>query len=391
MKVLKIAFGHPDNVLSLCSNLSKKVDLTLVFVVSGRQFQRGLLNLELDDKDYGLHTDYAFIKKTFPESIVHFVGSNHRLWILKLPSRKLLNFKNTQIYWQAIKQLKRQKFDIVHYNGFSPYIYLFYSRFGAKIPQFWTLHDYKTHSGEKNTRAEKINRFLAGLKRLTIIQHYEYLREKVIQEFQLSAEKVKALLSGPLDVFHIFKAKKDFCPDGNYILFFGRIRKYKGVDVLLKAYSRIKMEKPQLVIAGKGDFGFDISPFQNDPQIVFLNDYIENEVLIGLIKHCQYVVVPYRDATHSAVIATSYAMNKPVIASDVDGLKEVVFDKVTGRLVKPDAPGELQSVLEELIQNPEELDRYTANIIKEKESGKIAWSTIIDHYVALYSEKLKQG
>lgn len=385
IKVLKIAFGHPDNVLSLCSNLSKEVDLTLLFVVSGDRFQQGIFDIDLRDKPCGLYADDEVFGKTFPKPIVDFVGGQYRVWLLKVNSRKLQDLRNLRIYWSAANKLKQERFDVVHYNGFSPYIYLFYQRFGARPQQFWTLHDYVNHTGEKNTRAEKINQILARLNRLTVIQHYEYLREKVIETFNLPSRKVQTLLSGPLDVFHTFQAKDTLCPPKDYILFFGRVSPYKGVDVLLEAYAKIPEPKPQLVIAGKGQLWFDAAPYEADPNIHLINKYIENEELIGLIQGAQFVVVPYRDATHSAVIATAYAMSKPVVASDVDGLKEVVFDQVTGRLVQPGSSKSLQAVLEDLIQHPEALSAFEQNIEREKESGKIAWGTIIREYVALYS------
>lgn len=387
MKVLKIAFGHPDNVLSLGLHLSKKVDLTIIFVVYGETYQQGVLNIDLHNLPCGLHTDGNVFEELFPASIVRYMNNQCRVWILKTPSLKLANLRSFRIYWCAIKLLKKYKFDVIHYNGFSPYIYLFYQSFKKGPAQFWTLHDYKSHSGEKNIKIEKLNQMVASLPRLTIIQHYEYLRRKVIEVFELPDSKVKALLSGPLDIFHSFSAKDNLCPKGDYILFFGRISSYKGIDILLKAFQTIPSPKPQLVVAGKGSFWFDITPYKKEADIHFFNEYIENDELIGLIQQSQFIVVPYRDATHSAVIATAYAMNKPVIASDVDGLKEVVHDGITGRLVEPGSSASLQEALEEVIRCPDLLDDYVENIKNEKESGKIAWDRIVEQYLALYTEK----
>lgn len=389
MKVLMIAFGHPDNVLSLCANLSQQVDLTLVFVLAGKeQYQEGILQVKLQDQDYGLQEDPAYFQRTYPDSIVKFVGDNYRFLTLRLPSKKVRSLRNLRLFWSAISKLKKEPFDVVHYNGFSPYISLFYTRFKARAAQFWTLHDYINHSGEENERALRINRTIAKMKKLTVIQHYEYLRQQVIQTFHLAPEKVRTLLSGPMNVFHTFSPRYDLCPEEDFILFFGRIKKYKGVDLLLDAHQRMNGSKPKLVVAGKGDWWFDPTPYEEDPDILFHRTYIENESLIGLIQRAQFIVVPYRDATHSAVIATAYAFDKPVVASDVDGLKEVVIDQQSGRLVQPSSVDSLKDVMEELTQKPELLEHYRSQIHREKEEGKIAWKTIIDNYVALYAEKL---
>ena len=125
MKVVIVAFGHPDNVFSLCSNLAEKSELTLVYLLPGKRYQRGILNFEVGDEAYGLHTDQGYFERSFPESLVRFVGDKYRVWTLRVPSLKLGDFRNLRIYWSAINTLVKEGFDIIHYNGFSPFIALF--------------------------------------------------------------------------------------------------------------------------------------------------------------------------------------------------------------------------------------------------------------------------
>ena len=385
MKVLILAFGHPDNVFSLSHHLSKKVDLTVVFCISGNSYQNGILELKSKESDSLLIKDKKRINELFPKNIIDFVNDDFRLWIFNQKSRKIIDFQNLFDIFKLSKALKKEKFDVIHYNGASGFLLPLYF-LNSKSKQFWTLHDYKAHSGEENKRSEQINRFTVKRNRLTTIQHYEYLRKEVISYFKVSGERVRLLRSGPLDILKTFSPK--YIVEGDYILFFGRISKYKGVDTLLKAYSNIKTPNMKLVIAGKGNFWFDISSYLDNENIIFINRYIKSEELVGLIRKSKFIITPYTDATHSAVIMSSFVFNKPVVSTELDGITEVIKNNYTGILFakSENSKMELMAIIKRLMNNTEELKRLSLNIKKEKEIGSISWSKIIDNYYRVYTE-----
>jgi glycosyltransferase involved in cell wall biosynthesis len=385
MKVLILAFGHPDNVFSLSHHLSKKVDLTVIFCISGNSYQNGILELKSKESDSLIIKDKKRINELFPKNIIDFVNDDFRLWIFNQKSRKIIDFQNLYDIFKLSKALKKEKFDVIHYNGASGFLIPLYF-LNSKSKQFWTLHDYKAHSGEENKRSEQINRFIVKRNRLTTIQHYEYLRKEVISYFKVSGERVRLLRSGPLDILKTFSPK--YIVEGDYILFFGRISKYKGVDTLLKAYSNIKTPSMKLVIAGKGNFWFDISRYLDNENIIFINRYIKSGELVGLIRKSKFIITPYTDATHSAVIMSSFVFNKPVVSTELDGITEVIKNNYTGILFakSENSKMELMAIIKRLMNNTEELKRLSLNIKKEKEIGSISWSKIIDNYYRFYTE-----
>ena len=123
------------------------------------------------------------------------------------------------------------------------------------------------------------------------------------------------------------------------ILFFGFIKKYKGLDVLLKAFELVCQENPQIQLLIAGEVYGSIRKYQRliarssyQNQIYFHHEYISLESIPLYFQSCDVVVVPYKTASQSGVIQLAYSFQKPVIASNIDGLNEAVIEEKTGFL-----------------------------------------------------------
>lgn len=127
------------------------------------------------------------------------------------------------------------------------------------------------------------------------------------------------------------------------LLFFGLVRHYKGVDTLLKAMELLTdMADLKLLIVGevygkKEDLLFGVEQFPSD-KVRIVDRFIPEREAEVWFKAADVVVLPYRSATQSGVIPLAYHYSKPVIATKVGGLGEVVEDKVSGLLVPPEDP-----------------------------------------------------
>ena len=118
----------------------------------------------------------------------------------------------------------------------------------------------------------------------------------------------------------------DIEEESQNVLFFGRISQYKGVEYLCEAMKIVQKALPNatLTIAGGGKFYFDISEYENLPYIKIINRYVGMEELAMHLSKCAISVCPYTDATQSGVIMTCFSLCKPVIATNVGGLGEMV-------------------------------------------------------------------
>lgn len=146
------------------------------------------------------------------------------------------------------------------------------------------------------------------------------------------------------------KKKQD--PEQPTLLFFGLIKPYKGVDVLLDALKQAIKRIPglKLVIAGAvyGDqkrYTSQIRRLGLDSHVETHFQYVTDAEVASFFRRSQVCVLPYKTATQSGVIATSYSFDVPVIASDIGGLGEYISNGITGFLVPPNDPEALAGAI----------------------------------------------
>jgi glycosyltransferase involved in cell wall biosynthesis len=128
-----------------------------------------------------------------------------------------------------------------------------------------------------------------------------------------------------------------------HLLFFGFVRPYKGLDILLRAMALLKDRDVVLRVAGEFWDGKDdclrmVAELGISGRVEIVDRYLSDDEMSGYYSWADLVVLPYRSSKTSGVIATSYGFGKPVLATDVGGFHEVVMDGYTGRLVPPNDP-----------------------------------------------------
>ena len=138
-----------------------------------------------------------------------------------------------------------------------------------------------------------------------------------------------------------------------------------------------------VIIAGKGQFYFDISRYEKNPNYMFINRYISNEELVSLISNSIAVVCPYIDATQSGVIMSAFALNKPVIATNVGALPETVEDGRYGLLVPLKDSKALERAIRQIIQ-PGIAQQMSENIAHDYSAGVHSWSSIASGMLDIY-------
>jgi len=146
-------------------------------------------------------------------------------------------------------------------------------------------------------------------------------------------------------------------PAGKLLLFFGYVRPYKGLRVLLRAISHL--DDVTLVVAGEfyepeASYRSLIADLGIGHRVVVNNTYVPKEEIPAYFSAADAVVAPYLSATQSGIIQLAFNFDKPVIATNVGGLGEVVQPGVTGRLVPPDDPEALARGIREFYERGEE-------------------------------------
>ena len=205
----------------------------------------------------------------------------------------------------------------------------------------------------------------------------EYKAENTVI-FRLPAHVPTVLPKKPLEIEN---DEKDF------LLFFGRIDKYKGINILCRAYSVLAEEykaETGLVIAGNGYLSEEESKLiQSECHITPIIRFISDDEMVWLFHNAKSVVLPYIEASQSGVLPIAYKFGKSVIVSNLHGLTENVVEKKTGYVFR--TMDELSELLLQVIQSdPGEIKLYIEKYFEEN----FSWEKNIKKLFSLLGVKV---
>ena len=165
-----------------------------------------------------------------------------------------------------------------------------------------------------------------------------------------------------------------------YVLFFGFIRAYKGLDILLEALAdaRVAALPVKLIIAG--EFYEDAAPYEAliqqlklESRLVRATDFIPNERVADYFSAADLVIQPYKNATQSGVSQVAYHFGRPMLVTDVGGLAELIPNGVVGYVVPPTAPAIADALVDFYANNREEA--LAAGVREER--TKFSWEVMV--------------
>jgi len=169
-----------------------------------------------------------------------------------------------------------------------------------------------------------------------------------------------------------------FSEKDKVLLFFGYVRKYKGLDLLIEAFPVIRSSIPSAKLLIVGEF-YDspelytdkIKKLGIDKDTVIVNNFVRNEDVGKYYKVSDLVMLPYRSATQSGILNVAYGFLKPVVVTNVGGLSEFVEDKKSGIIINPDSPEEIASGVLEYFRLKDQID-FEKNIKELVNKNKFA-------------------
>ena len=167
--------------------------------------------------------------------------------------------------------------------------------------------------------------------------------------------------------------------DTRYILFFGLIRDYKGLDLLLRAFAdeRLRGKRVKLIVAG--EFYSNADTYEQlerelhlAEHIVWCKEFVPADKVRYYFAAADLVAQPYKTATQSGITQIAYHFERPMLVTDVGGLAEIVPHGKVGYVVKPDV-AEIADALVDFVDHHTDED-YREGIVEEK--AKYAWSNM---------------
>lgn len=248
----------------------------------------------------------------------------------------------------------------------------------SEIKQLLTIHDAGTYhpTNRKSIRDMLLRKYTEIINSFFYKKVYRFilLSSESLKTFSklFSAYKEKAVkLTLGAHVPEVEESKPpEMTVEKDFLLFFGRIDKYKGIERLLKAYHNVSRNTLPLVIAGGGQFtDTESSLIKSCNNLTVINRYICDGEMKWLFKHMTAAVLPYIEATQSGIIPIAYLFGKPVIVSNVPGLTQFVIDGETGRICATQEEFE-----KAFIQIDSEITIECINQIKKYYSENMYWN-----------------
>jgi len=376
-----IAYSDVD--ISFLSVAQKKLDITYIITVGIDGKQGCALDLRESRLVPGLNpaTEIPYMSRY--KGIIDL----HKVYVFYKTSRHAYQFKSLLQERFLYRFIKKGGFSVVHITSFPSLLNPFY--FLLRRHLILTVHDPLPHF-DNNYRMDKYNRLVAFKYIRNFILLNEAQRSTFIDYYHLTNKNI-SIFSSSLSSYtylNIYTSKRPAYVKHPYILFFGNITPYKGVEYLLQAMDIVHETYPtvNLIIAGGGKFYFDISDYLAKSYLTIQNRFIPDDELSYLIKNCLFTVVPYVEATQSGVVMSSYAFFKPCVATNVGGLPEMVIDNKYGIVVEKSSSRALASAISELYGNNQKLTFYSEKIKEDYFGGEKSWDRISDNLKMIYNQ-----
>ncbi|RYY09428.1 MAG: glycosyltransferase, partial [Chitinophagaceae bacterium] len=233
-------------------------------------------------------------------------------------------------YIEIIRSIKKVNPDVIYFTNFDQLYINLLMLMVDKRKTIIAFHDVQNHS---NTRFD----YLTNIGKKVLLKNFQQFHtfSKLQEEILLNGYPAKTVFTIPLVLIN-FGRKPDVIPARakTVFLFFGNILSYKGLDILLKAVTRLSHSTKNftLVIAGRSEEWDQLyEPLIGDQSVVEkMIRFIHIDEIPVLFSNADYLVLPYRDTTQSGPLMIAYNYNLPVITSNAPGFHEFVKPGITG-------------------------------------------------------------
>jgi len=285
--------------------------------------------------------------------------------VFNIPNERMVNSINPFNWFKVAQRLKKENANLIVFDWWHPFFgfchgaisFLIRRKYKGKI--LFITENVVSHE------ANPIDKLLTkiGLRFASKFLALSGIVEKEVQQFSKGKKVYRSELPVydcykpvPKENIQQFREELGFEKDSIILLFFGYVRKYKGLDILIEAFPKIVANNPKAKLLIVGEFYDDpkeylelIRKLKIDKQVKVINQFVPNEDVAKYYQAADVVILPYRSATQSGILNVAYGFYKPVVVTDVGGLAEFVDEGKTGFVVKPDSPDEIVEGVEKFL------------------------------------------
>ncbi len=322
MNVLCLAFDTEELTIRLASELAAEHDVTLM------------------------------LDRRRAEPFLKWLGHGVDYRPFELPRIRQM-MKQFGLMFRLIRDIKQLDPDLIHMQKWHFWFFLSLP-FLSDYPLLIAAHDPIRHTGDRNSAKTPAWLVRFGYRRADrLIAHNKEMASLLASDLNYPPDRIDVV---PLLERGDASLAEDVAQATREILFFGRIWPYKGLIYLIQAAEALRNRFPDLkvVIAGSGESLDRYRSAMRHPEMFEIHNRFLPELEVAqLFKRSTVVILPYVEATQSAVIPTAYTFGRPVVATRVGGLASQVEHGKTGLLVEPRNSEQLAEAITALLEQPE--------------------------------------
>ncbi|MDI6803863.1 MAG: glycosyltransferase family 4 protein [Bacteroidota bacterium] len=304
--------------------------------------------------------------------------------IISLKNR-LRNLKIIWEYVQILKTIKKEKPDVIYIDMLGmPYFFLCVFFILGTKNVVYAVHDLKIHYKHQHYYFIDLSQKFIFM----YFKHFHLLSRWQLNIFKQKYPKKNCFYSGIC--LKDFGSSNKIPPKGKIrFLFFGTIRKNKGLQYLIEAVNKLSIEfKNEFVvsIAGVCDEWHIYEKLIKDPSVFDLQiKLIPNQDIPDLFCSSHYIVLPYIDVTQSGPLLIAYNYGIPAIASNLEGFKEYIEDNKTGYLFKSQDSEDLYRVLKKILLTKNSNYKFMTQNLGDYIKKNISTEHIVNKYLDYFN------
>lgn len=268
-------------------------------------------------------------------------------------------------------------------------------------PLVWTAHDTHPFHGDPSSRLQLLG-WEASLRQIDhFIAHTPYSKRQLIH-LGIPEDRISIIPHGILKLDRNGADEQRAqhqrpVKDEKIVLFWGTIKPYKGVDVLVHAFAKLPrylrnqarlwiVGRPRMPVESLKRVAMDLGVAH---RITWNLRFVPDDQLHRWLEAADVVVFPYRNVDGSGALMTTLPYGKPIIATDVGGFPDVLEDGVHGYLVPSDDPARLAEVLRTVLQDPELSAKMGREILRLAQAIP-SWAEIARQTIAAYRKAMRR-
>lgn len=390
LKLAIFAYNHPESTLPLAKHLARKGHFVDYYFATSCSAQ-GCSAFSFGRKVWmpGLRLE----RMKYMSRYYDYMRSDKvRIYLFVLPPyplRYLHSIAQFQFYAMGLF-LKYRKYDYINVVGQNPLLLNLLKPLASHQNVYASLHETCPHYNSQNVDCRLMEYLIQN--KINIITHSDALRNRLLEFYNADSNRITKIPFGVFETYSLFDTDNAIAKRlGNYLLFFGNILPYKGLDLLYNAIQSMgnRLGTMKVVVAGAGDDPI-LQKMANDPRYVLIHRHLSNEEIVALNKNAYCVVCPYKSASQSGIVPTSFLFGKPIIASDVGGMSEYIQNEENGILVRPNDASSLADALLRLMVDKTLHHRLCEGAQKFACSPMFAWDAIAEKYLNLFAHFTRQ-